>query len=680
MSARIRAGLRFHFLLWSLTSIWAIAATPRAWPQDPQKAPQPLRHEVSVTLKLIQVSVTDKAGKPVLDLEKDDFIVLDDGVPVKITEFERHELTVPAADAGNPEEKPEPVPAILKRNRMFFFFFDFAYNNTKGVVKARQAALHFIDTQFLPADEVGILTYTLLDRLVLQEYPTTNHQRIRDWVSRVSPAAALQAQAEDYESGFWAQFNPFLARESNIDGAGVGAPLGQKTASIQPYSSEPDRYQALHYTDSLKNLGRALRYIPGQKGIIFFSSGIPRSLIYGIQGPYAGRPQDTDFIEKYDEMMSEMAASNVVFFALDTQPPDKTLFIEPATTGRYPLQRLSKETGGKYFGNIVNYEMSLDSVQSLTGSFYVLGYYAGAKEDGSYRPLKVKLRRAGCRISAPKGYFNPKPFGEYSELERMFHLVDLAVAEDPVFQIPLRFLSMALPYSAGDVTRVAVFSKIPLSEIKPEIGNKVEIMSLVFDQKDNIVGFNREEADFTALSGPAAYHYFATPLKPGGYRGRIVIRDLVTGRGAVGSASVVVKEKAASGMFVYPPLLVRPEAQSLFLGASPTAFPFDTSRFVPVLEDVPDGAMGLQAVVRCEVPGIKDPEIVLSSTLVDGQTGAAIPISCPAAGIYRSGETRVIVCSLELGGRRRGRYAVHFAATERTANVSARAAAVITLK
>jgi VWFA-related protein len=418
----IRNGFRPLFLLWSLTAIGIMAATPRAWPQEPQKPPRPLQHEVSVTLRLIQVSVTDKAGKPVLDLDRDDFVVLDNGVPVKITEFEKHELTVPAANVGVPEQKPEPIPAELKRNRRLFFFFDFAYNNIKGVVKAREAALHFIDTQLLPADEVGILTYSLIKRLVLQEYLTTNHQRIRDWIARISPAAAEQAHAEDSESGFWASLNPFLARESNVSGAGVGNPLDQKIASIKSYSSEADLYQAQHYTDNLKNLGRALRYIPGQKSIILFSSGIPGSLIYGIQGPFAGRPQNTDFIEKYDEMMSEMAASNVVFFSLDTQPPDRTLYSEPATAGRYPLQRLSKETGGRYFGNIDNYEKSLNAVQTLTGSFYVLGYYADAKEDGGYRPLQVKLRRAGCRVSAPKGYFNPKPFSEYSELERMFRL------------------------------------------------------------------------------------------------------------------------------------------------------------------------------------------------------------------------------------------------------------------
>ena len=35
----IRNGFRSLFFLWSLAAIGILAATPRAWPQDPQKPP-----------------------------------------------------------------------------------------------------------------------------------------------------------------------------------------------------------------------------------------------------------------------------------------------------------------------------------------------------------------------------------------------------------------------------------------------------------------------------------------------------------------------------------------------------------------------------------------------------------------------------------------------------------------
>jgi len=58
----------------------------QARPQDTSQ--QSLQHDVSVTLKLLQVYVTDKQGKAVKDLVKEDFEIWGDGKIQKITEFE----------------------------------------------------------------------------------------------------------------------------------------------------------------------------------------------------------------------------------------------------------------------------------------------------------------------------------------------------------------------------------------------------------------------------------------------------------------------------------------------------------------------------------------------------------------------------------------------------------------
>ena len=78
----------------------AAAITPyRNIAQQASRQP-PLQYEVSVTLKLIQVYVTDKNGKSIQDLTKDDFALYDNGKPVTITEFEKNDLT-PASVRAN---------------------------------------------------------------------------------------------------------------------------------------------------------------------------------------------------------------------------------------------------------------------------------------------------------------------------------------------------------------------------------------------------------------------------------------------------------------------------------------------------------------------------------------------------------------------------------------------------
>ena len=51
-------------------------------------------HDVTVTLNLVQVYVTDKEGNPVTDLEKDDFEITDKGKHKPITDFEKQVLAV----------------------------------------------------------------------------------------------------------------------------------------------------------------------------------------------------------------------------------------------------------------------------------------------------------------------------------------------------------------------------------------------------------------------------------------------------------------------------------------------------------------------------------------------------------------------------------------------------------
>jgi len=57
-----------------------------------EKGQETFQYEVTVTLKLIQVFVTDGKGNPVIDLAQADFILYDNGKLKKITEFEKHRL------------------------------------------------------------------------------------------------------------------------------------------------------------------------------------------------------------------------------------------------------------------------------------------------------------------------------------------------------------------------------------------------------------------------------------------------------------------------------------------------------------------------------------------------------------------------------------------------------------
>jgi VWFA-related protein len=257
-----------------------------------QETAQELRHEVAVTLKLVQVYVTDKKGNPVLDLTKEDFIIHDNGKKKPITEFEIHILALPSIEEKvQPEIIPEttlPAPRELM-SRKFFLLFDFAYNNARGILKAKKAALHFIDTQVQPSDEVGLLSYSAIKSLTLHEYLTTDHEKVRE-VAESFGLKEIHGRAEHFEEDIWR----VVTGENPLDASKRGGvdKIEPEELWLEGEGLSPDfkKFQAmrdsnvyaLHFIQKMEDFAKALRYIPGYKHIILFSSGIPYSMMYGI--------------------------------------------------------------------------------------------------------------------------------------------------------------------------------------------------------------------------------------------------------------------------------------------------------------------------------------------------------------------------------------------------------------
>jgi VWFA-related protein len=173
-------------------------ADSRAQPHQKQEVS--IQHEVTVTLKLVQVYVTDKEGTPVPDLVSTDFTLFDSGKPMTITEFEKHTLFIP----GEPEEKQETSsqPGPPRLSRRFFLFFDFAFNNPQGLEQAKRAALHFLGNQALVSDQIGIISYSIYKGLTLHEYLTTDHQKVREVVEGFSLKDVL-GRAQNLEAEYW---------------------------------------------------------------------------------------------------------------------------------------------------------------------------------------------------------------------------------------------------------------------------------------------------------------------------------------------------------------------------------------------------------------------------------------------------------------------------------------------
>jgi hypothetical protein len=83
-------------------------------------------------------------------------------------------------------------------------------------------------------------------------------------------------------------------------------------------------------------------------------------------------------------------------------------------------------------------------------------------------------------------------------------------------------------------------SKMAIEDLQEISGDKAEIICIVFNEENTIVGYKRENIDFSELPPNEFQHMSVMTIPPGAYKCRVVIRNLDTGKGAIGLSSVYI--------------------------------------------------------------------------------------------------------------------------------------------
>lgn len=660
----------------------------------------PLRHDVTVTLRLVQVQVVDKSGQPVTDLEKSDFALKDNGKPRVITDFEKHI----SPEAAMPPEPQSPASSGVssRLNRKFMFFFDFAFNTPTGVRKAKEAALDFIDTRISPDDEIGVVSYSARMGLKLHEFLTRDHAKVRQIIADLGGARAM-GRAIDMRDRYYEELKS-LNEALGLTGGG-GSSSSEWIEITKAIEQKNYESCVTDFTAQAKDLALSLRYVPGQKNIIFFSSGIANFILYGKRlegtaGYYVSLSDNwgnSALREAFSDMSKALASSNCIIYTVNVlgqasgRFDDRMLFQGSGSyddknlSGDLSLKQLAGETGGRYFDNVKNYETINKEIQRSTGSYYVLGYYIDDRIDGKYHKVEVEVKRKGCRVFGQKGYFDPKPFSEHTANEKLLQLIDLALSDRPYLQEAVNFPLIVLPYALGAKAGLAFLAKVPAGKIVQAAGQRVEALTLVFDQKQDVVAFKREEVAGWPASQEDAFVSSLISLDPGEYQCRVVLRNMETGMGARGSCRVSIAAGQSSRFMLLAPLILRPGKGTVFVnGATATIknparvlftdiYPFDTERYCPLTEPLAGTNTELSVVVRCQGSGLRNPELVFSAQLVAVSSGEIVPVSTSVVKQSENGQAFVSELRLITGELKPGEYTLTLFAGEKNSGQSSTA-------
>jgi VWFA-related protein len=422
--------------------------------QQPQQVPGAIRSGISAVP--IDVRVLDSQGKPVTDLKQEDFIVLEDGVRQKITQFVPQALT---SAAPSPETKlalRNPAAAKVSSQNHRTFLLVLGRGRLQPPAKGVDGALKFVRERLLPQDLVAVLAWNRATDF------TTDHAKVAQLLEQFKRKhESIESKLKHHFSGLQAVYGSKEIPKSiqtEIDGmfraeGTPGArtlPTGVPTDQRQLKEDERRATDALQRAEIIANravpspfdaaeLARIeplldvsfdqfveenaqtmqdlnniyagiqyMRYLEGEKHLVFFTE---RGL----------------FLPRLESDQSVAALANDARVVIDTiltggiagPPPPQPMGvrmglpppIQPPGGGfrnmfaGSSLRNISDFTGGQSSINFMA-EQALSRINDATLFQYLLGYYpSNPNWDGRYRRITVRVNRPGVRVLYRRGYY-----------------------------------------------------------------------------------------------------------------------------------------------------------------------------------------------------------------------------------------------------------------------------------
>jgi len=328
-----------------------------------QASNQQFGEKVDVNLVLVDAIVTDATGQQILGLDKDDFIVTENGEPQKIEAVDyftnRHLLN---AREGSVPFKAERV----REGRYFVFFFD---KPDQGQMfdrlrLAREAALKFVDEEMQPGDQVAVVSHDM--RLKIFSDFTNDRQRLHKALDDVMYFGVGLKK-------------PAAAEPQSIFGAINAKAMISKTGTV---------YEGLNV------LADALRPIKARKNLILFSPGIHEPGEDYREGILLDRSR------YYDPMIHALNAANVTVYSMNLHENAPELPLYHQT-----LQLIASDTNGEYFRHNVSFASRVKHIEQVNNGYYLISYYTQRpKGTKGYQKVNVALKNPEFKVKAREGY------------------------------------------------------------------------------------------------------------------------------------------------------------------------------------------------------------------------------------------------------------------------------------
>jgi VWFA-related protein len=569
--------------------------------QDPQTGSAPPTLRITVTLVQVDAVVTDSAGRHVSDLTKDDFEILQDGRPRKLTWF-RYMPPPPqsAKEAPPPKSAKDAVPVPLappaavaagQVQRTVALVVDDMALSFEDLVRTRDALRKYIEQQMQPGDLVALVR-TGGGVAILEQF-TTDKRILLEAVDLLK----------------WR----FMGRTGLGPIQRADAASGERGPEAEPEVLDYDySMAALGALGTLEQVIRGMKQYPGRKSIVFLSSSLRID------------PQLMDSLDHITDLAnrSEVSLYTVDPGGLRTNSKvsaDIPVYVPDRTTRRFPglgeehdpedpgdelgwqagLSYLATRTGGLFFHNTNDIPGAVRAATDDQLGYYLLGY---SPAEGTFdkNPRSAKFHKVTVRVTRPglkvrwKSGFEGVP-EEATPVEtvsrpatREQQLAEALASPFTATGLKVRLTSFFLdPKPIGPtVYSMLYFDAQNMKFIQEPDGAwnaTVDVITLAYRgfkqdlrQTQRVQPIHLSDAAYRKALKEGFLLYVNTPIKePGAFILRAVVRDWGSQR--LGSSSAVIQiPDVRKGQFALSGLVVRlatPELLQKLGIAAPAASP-----------------------------------------------------------------------------------------------------------
>jgi VWFA-related protein len=574
-----------------------IASTGLAQSTAPQStASESAAQSLRVASRLVQVSVIVRhKGAPVTGLTKDDFTVLDQNRPQKISGFSEQSYQPAAANQTDAPKNSNAIfsnhfdPASGKPSSVTIILMDALNTPRQDMAKAREEIAKFLQ-QLQPTERVAL--YGLSTNLfVIHDFTSDIHSLLTALDQSKKGTNAYQPSATEVQ--------PSDTGNDNIDAFIDSA--NQHAADMHAIN------RAEMTADVMAAIANSVASVPGRKNLVWVSGSFPFQIGTGTsaddpQGRTGssggGSPQSItagpDNTVQFRTFQKELeAASEAVNNAnLAIYPVDARGLIgasnvsadkrsptpmpgSPAARSRRPMNAtqpapsrenfdsmivLAERTGGRAFYNSNDIEYSVREAVDDSRDSYVLDYYpADTQWDGTFHTIKVEVNRPGVDVRFRMGYFAiPDPSTDPLRVEQMMQ----DAMSSPFQDTDLGLTVETHPGTANGLRQISLRIGVDSNRLQfKKTGDlwmdDLQIVWLQFAGEGKPASARTQS--LTVSLSPAEYSQNQrgevkitrdVPLKNEAIKLRIVVRDVATG--TIGSVDIPLAKVFSQAAAVPP--------------------------------------------------------------------------------------------------------------------------------